>query len=272
MKVEISIIVPCYNQAQYLNECLHSVMEQTYQNWECIIVDDGSPDDTELIAGHWVEQDKRFKYYKKQNGGVASARNFGINQALGKWILPLDGDDKIGSQYLELASQEFNKNYTLIYCKGMFFGDIEGSWNLSTYSYQRMLIKNHIFCSAFFKKTDWLEKGGYDTTFIDGHEDWDFWLSILNPESEVLQLDYYGFFYRRKEVSRDTLLHSSIDKQNELEKQIYLKHLKKYMVYDPNPLVNYQIQDKENKKLEYLLKKIKKNIFSRLLHKIIEKI
>ena len=63
----ISVIVPCYNQAQYLDECLQSVLEQTYPNWECIIVNDGSPDNTEEVAKLWIEKDKRFKYFWKEN-------------------------------------------------------------------------------------------------------------------------------------------------------------------------------------------------------------
>jgi glycosyltransferase involved in cell wall biosynthesis len=63
---EISIIVPCYNQAQYLDECLQSVLNQTYQDWECIIVDDGSPDNTEKVVKKWIEKDSRFQYLKKK--------------------------------------------------------------------------------------------------------------------------------------------------------------------------------------------------------------
>ncbi len=62
----ISVIVPCYNQAEYLDECLHSILYQTYQNWECIIVNDGSPDNTEEIALKWVDKDIRFRYIKKE--------------------------------------------------------------------------------------------------------------------------------------------------------------------------------------------------------------
>jgi glycosyltransferase involved in cell wall biosynthesis len=95
MKDLISIIVPCYNQAQYLDECLQSVYSQTCEDWECIIINDGSPDNTQDVANKWVVKDSRFRYYEIENSGVSSARNFGINQATGNWILPLDGDDKI---------------------------------------------------------------------------------------------------------------------------------------------------------------------------------
>lgn len=88
---EVSVIVPCYKQAIFLDECISSVIGQTFRNWECIIVDDGSPDNTEEIAKEWCNKDPRIKYCKKSNEGVSIARNYGIGLAVGKYILPLDG-------------------------------------------------------------------------------------------------------------------------------------------------------------------------------------
>ena len=81
MNILVSIIVPCYNQAHFLDEALQSVLSQTYTNWECIIVNDGSPDNTENIAEKWLAVDSRFKYIKKDNGGLSSARNIGIKMS-----------------------------------------------------------------------------------------------------------------------------------------------------------------------------------------------
>ena len=83
----VSIIVPCYKQAEFLDECLSSVIAQTYSDWECIVVDDGSPDNTEEIMQSWVKKDERIKYLKKQNGGLASARNSGILASNGVFCL-----------------------------------------------------------------------------------------------------------------------------------------------------------------------------------------
>ena len=127
----ISIIVPCYNQARYLDECLQSVLEQTYQNWECIIVNDGSPDSTEAVALKWTAQDPRFRYVLKKNGGLSSARNAGIEVAGGQWILPLDADDRISNHYLELAEKQFDKGYSIIYCKARLFGTTDMEWLLA---------------------------------------------------------------------------------------------------------------------------------------------
>lgn len=112
----VSIIVPCYNQAQYLPEALQTVLEQTYQNWECIIVNDGSPDNTELVAKEWLAKDSRFKYIYKENGGLSSARNVGIENSKGEFILPLDADDKISNNYLEECVLKFKKQSECFNC------------------------------------------------------------------------------------------------------------------------------------------------------------
>lgn len=69
----VSIIVPCYNKGKFLEECLQTILEQSYENWECIILNDGSIDNTEEIAIEWTKRDKRFKYVYQQNKGVSTA-------------------------------------------------------------------------------------------------------------------------------------------------------------------------------------------------------
>lgn len=110
----ISVIVPCYNQANYLEECLQSVLNQTYKNWECIIVNDGSKDNTEDIAEKWVKKDNRFRYLYKENGGLSSARNAGTDMAKGSYIQFLDSDDMILPEKFE-KSMKFADNAEIIY-------------------------------------------------------------------------------------------------------------------------------------------------------------
>lgn len=196
----VSIIVPCYNQAQYLDEALQSVLNQTYTNWECIIVNDGSPDNTEEVAKKWVAKDKRFKYFYQENGGLSSARNFGITHAIGEYILPLDADDKIAVNYVELAINAFQQDTTLkvVYCKAEKFGDEVGSLSLKPFSIKTLATENMIFCSAMFKREDWQIVGGYDINMIYGLEDWEFWIAILKNGGEVKSLNEVGFYYRIK--------------------------------------------------------------------------
>ena len=86
MNPKVSVIVPCYNQAQFLAETLDSVLAQTHENWECIIVNDGSTDNTETVAMDYCDRDKRFVYLKKENGGLSSARNAGLDIAQGDYV------------------------------------------------------------------------------------------------------------------------------------------------------------------------------------------
>lgn len=110
MNLLVSIIVPAYNQANYLPEALNSVQAQTYTNWECIIVNDGSPDNTEKVALNFCKKDVRFKYIKKENGGLSSARNAGLNEAKGDWIQFLDSDDYIEPEKLRLSIDLIRQN------------------------------------------------------------------------------------------------------------------------------------------------------------------
>ena len=88
-----SVIVPVYKVEQYLHTCINSVLNQSYKNWELILVDDGSPDDCPQICDEYAAKDKRLKVIHKQNGGSSDARNFGIEAAVGKFLLFMDSDD-----------------------------------------------------------------------------------------------------------------------------------------------------------------------------------
>lgn len=207
-KGKVSVIVPCYKQAEYLSETLDSVFTQTYQNWECVIVNDGSPDNTEEIAKKYLVKDRRFKYVSQENKGLSSARNTGIAHSEGEYILPLDADDKIGSTYLEKAIARFEEvpETKMVYCKAELFGKINCYWDLEDYDYEKFIWNNCIFCTAMFRRSDYDLTDGYNTNMVHGNEDWDFWLSLLKKKDVVYRIDEVLFYYRVKEVSMRTRL------------------------------------------------------------------
>ena len=238
---KVSIIVPCYNQGNFLSETLNSVLNQTYSNWECIIVNDGSTDNTEIIAESFMQKDKRFFYIYQKNAGLSSARNTGIKESNGNFILPLDSDDKIAPQYIEQAIYAFKANYNLklVYCRVELFGKAKGEWILPKYSLERMLGRNCIFCSAIYKKEDFIRVGGYNSNMKYGFEDWDFWLSLLEDDGEVLQLDEILFYYR---IRKKSMLRSlDNEKLSFLRKQIWENHKNLYSKYflDPKECFEY---------------------------------
>ena len=110
MAPKISIIIPMYNVEKYLRRCLDSVLNQTFQEWQAICVDDGSPDNSGAIAEEYAVRDKRFVVVHKENGGLSDARNAGFPYAKGKYIMYLDSDDFIHPQTMEIAYNTAEKN------------------------------------------------------------------------------------------------------------------------------------------------------------------
>lgn len=237
----VSIIIPTYNHGRYISDAIQSVLLQTYTDWECVIVDDGSQDNTEDVVKDLIKDDVRFNYLKKENGGVSKARNFGIKRSKGEYILPLDGDDKIGDQYLQLALDAFSKNRRLkvVYCKAQFFGIEEGEWGLPEYSYQELLLNNSIFCSGIYRREDYNRTGGYDEQLIYGGEDWEFWISLLKEGGEVLRLDSVQFYYRKLESSRSKQVEGNREKDIYCRNAIFMKHFDIYQKHFADPLTIY---------------------------------
>ncbi|WP_250255590.1 glycosyltransferase family A protein [Chryseobacterium sp. Marseille-Q3244] len=266
--ITTSIIVPCYNQEKYLSETLDSVLAQTSQNWECIIVNDGSTDHSEKIIDEYCQKDPRFIKLNQHNQGLSASRNNGIKLAKGTLILPLDGDDRIGTQYLELAEKEFTKNPQpkLVYCKAEFFGAKNEFWDLPEYNYEKLLFLNHIFCSAIFKKEDYLKTSGYDTDMKLGYEDWEFWVQLLRKDDIVVQLDSIQFFYRQREDSMVKSLHESKVKRHQMEWHIFTKHRDIYGQMLNSDMSLAEIEHVFN--LRQTLKKIKKTFTYKTIYKV----
>lgn len=104
-----SIVIPVYNVEAYLEGCLFSVLNQTYSNWEAILVDDGSPDNCPQLCDKYAERDSRIIVVHKENGGLSDARNVGIKKALGEYVLFLDSDDELTPKALELFNDYVSK-------------------------------------------------------------------------------------------------------------------------------------------------------------------
>jgi glycosyltransferase involved in cell wall biosynthesis len=256
---KITYVIPCYNQSQYLDECLQSVLDQTYRNWECIIVNDGSSDDTEQVAKKWLIGDNRFKYVYQENGGLSSARNLGVKQAVGEFILPLDADDRISKSYASLAIESFNENKFLkvVYCLSEKFGIENGPWLLNEFSLEELAKRNMIFCSAFFRKKDWELVGGYDENMKYGLEDWEFWIAILKNGGAVKCLEEVGFYYRIKLNSMIAEL--DLEKRKYLFDYMSVKHADFFVQQFGNSLLLYR----ENVEL----KKFHSKVVSSFLYK-----
>jgi len=256
-----SIVIPCYNQSKFLKETLISIINQHYEHWECIIIDDGSTDHTSSIARQFESKDKRFKLFVTPNQGVAKARNFGIQQSIGTYILPLDGDDLISDSYLKEAINAFENNPKLkvVYSHAQFIGFQKGIWDLEPYSYKNLLRSNMIFCSGVFKKNDFDTTEGYDPHLTEGLEDWEFWIQLLKNGGEVLKLPKLHFYYRiheKKGDSRSNKISQEIELS--LRKKIYEKHSSTYHYYWPTHqlLFDYKQLNEQLISTKFLLNQI----------------
>lgn len=136
----ISIIVPVYNVEKYLRPCLDSILAQTYADWEAILVDDGSKDHSGDICDEYAEKDHRFRVIHKENGGVSSARNLGIEECKGEWLTFMDSDDWIELNLLETLSQKISSSRVDCIRWGFFREYIYGQSEVSLT--QEKLIEN----------------------------------------------------------------------------------------------------------------------------------
>ena len=117
---KISVIIPVYNNAVYLPQCLDSLLSQSFQDYECIIVDDGSNDGSDIICNDYQKKDSRLRVFHINNQGVSHARNFGIEKAKGEWISFIDSDDWIEPNYLSILYEHTDNDIDVI-IGNMFF-------------------------------------------------------------------------------------------------------------------------------------------------------
>ena len=221
--VKVSVIIPCYNQGSTLDETVASVLQQTYDDFEIIIVNDGSTDqETNTLLAEYDKPQTRV--ITTSNQGLAAARNNGISAATGAYILPLDADDTIAPEYMEKAVPflDNNPDIGIVYSRARFFGAEEHEWSLPEFTIENMLFDNIIFCSAFFRRQDWESVGGYDQGMIYGWEDYEFWLSLIEKGRQVFRIPEILFHYR---VASDSMVRTkSPEHRLEMFARIYRRH------------------------------------------------
>jgi glycosyltransferase involved in cell wall biosynthesis len=180
-KPMISVIIPCYNSGELLNEAVDSVFRQTFKNYEIIITDDGSDDSETLrLLGELEKKNPKLKILHQENRGPANARNSGIKISKGEFFLPLDADDTIEPMMLEKCHAVISKNPKLgfVYTYTHFFGKEDAVWKNPEYNFFDLLWANQSTVSALVRKKAWEEIGGYDENEENKYEDWEFFISL----------------------------------------------------------------------------------------------
>ena len=249
----ISVVIPAYNAGQFLDETLESVLSQTYENWECIIVNDGSTDKTESIAKKWCEKDARFRYFYKENSGASDTRNLGIKEARGEYIAFLDADDILTPDSLEVRINVLiEQNVDLVATKLQHFTDKlpkvsknNARQDVLYYAKEgltQLMAFNKVTPSTVLcKKSVMDEVGGF--TWHKKAEDLHCWLKVLFAGYKIYRIDETLLLYRLVENSMSStdrncskevfeIIYSFKDEilSLDIDFQIYINHwLRKYV-------------------------------------------
>ncbi len=227
----ISVIIPCYNYAKYLKECVDSILYQTYPIHEIIVVSDGSPDHADIVKvlEPYKQQTPPIYLLRKENGGLSSARNFGIEQATGEYIMCLDADDKLVPAAIEEHMKLLTDDKTIAQCALMEFGERHViNVPLPNTSLERIMQSNTIFCNAVFPRQAWVDVGGFDEseTMRAGYEDWECWIRMLAKGYKVNTSDFIALRYRVHEGQMTQA--TAWPQRQKLYNYIYKKHKELY--------------------------------------------
>lgn len=186
----VSVILPTYNRGYVIKKAIDSILGQTYQNWELIIIDDGSTDNTKTTVAS--SNDKRIKYFYKKNSGPCAARNFGIARSKGKWITYLDSDDILLPTCIETMIEHLQQNPRAVfalprgkrsldlYKNGKLIKSVDDSDDMPmTFTIKDMFMRNARFaCLGFMHLRRLYDEGLQWDEEVKGMEDWEFMMSI----------------------------------------------------------------------------------------------
>jgi glycosyltransferase involved in cell wall biosynthesis len=247
---KVSVVIPCYKQAHFLGEAVASVVSQSFVDWEIVVVNDGSPDNTSGTARELMVQHPNcsIRLIEKSNGGLADARNAGIRAANGMYILPLDADDKIEPAMLEKTVDflENNPQISIAYSDIVHFGATHRMIQAAEYDFVKLCSNNQLNYCSLYRYEMWESVGGYNPNMSCGYEDWDFWIGCGAQGWVAHRVGEPLLLYRVKESSMYT---DAVAHDEQLRAQIVLNHpncygdkdrLKAIEVLSANPLPRAQ--------------------------------
>lgn len=232
----VSVVITTYNYAQYLSNAIESVLKQTHSNLEILIVDDGSTDDTRMIVGKF---DGKLSYFFKENGGISSARNFGVAHARGTYIVFLDSDDKLHENYITETLQilrEQDASVGFSYTQQQYFEASSQVTEFGEYDVERLKNSNCI-PSACLVRGEVARKYQYDET-IYLLEDWNFYLTLAENGVSGVLLNKPLVYYR-KHFDGDSMLDKA-DQKN-WRRAFHKVMLRRRRLYGPGRTIRHQM-------------------------------
>lgn len=206
----ISVIIPVYNVERYLDECIRSVVNQTYTDWECLLVDDGSTDGSGDICDEWARRCERIRVIHQKNGGVSKARNKGVEESCGEYIVFVDSDDTIGTEHLWRLTNAADADLVVSGLRQIYQNGQTDEMKPNT---NKKFVLNRDSLIDFVDLNDKFLLYGpvaklYKTNILKEHavrfpvgcnygEDLQFNLQYLECVKTIAQVDNVSYFYRR---------------------------------------------------------------------------
>lgn len=261
MKPLVSYIIPCYNQGMYLPDTLKSIEEEGYQEYEILIIDDGSTDQTTVDYLKTLKSTDKLQILKQENSGPSVARNAGIEKARGKYLIFLDSDDLIQKEFVKIAVEklESNEEIACVYGDLEYFGEKSGFRKQSPMNTVQMCMFNTLAVCTVIRRDTVISAGCFDTRLSrQGLEDWELWLRLLSKGCEFLYLPVQSFKIRVTSVSRTHI--SANPNLNNLKEYIQSKHIHFIMK-------QYEHLYYENKALKVLPELTLRKIIKRFIRK-----
>jgi hypothetical protein len=198
------VVIPCYNLGAFVGEAVESVLAQTYQDFEILVVDDGSTDPATIGVLDAFDRPKT-TVFRTPNGGLAAARNFLVARARGEYLCALDADDRLHPEYLArtVAALDRDASIGFVSTRMQMFGAETREWPYDTRcDLATLLCHDPVHCAALVRRSTVLAVGGYDEQMRhQGNEDWDLWIGIAESGLTGVILDQVLFFYRQREGS-----------------------------------------------------------------------
>ena len=223
MTPKISIIIPCYNMGDFIDDAIQSVLQYPDDEiYEIIVVNDGSDEKNTLKKLKEFEL-SGINIIHQKNKGLGNARNMGIQAAKGNYILPLDADNKILPEYISTGIEilDSHPEIDIVYSNTLFFGDEDKLNQVPDFSIEELLKENYIDACTVFRKEVWKMVGGYDEHMpVMGWEDWDFWLRAFFKGFKFHHINKVLFEYRMR---GDSMIQTTKNHQEELVSYIFNK-------------------------------------------------
>jgi glycosyltransferase involved in cell wall biosynthesis len=209
---KVAVVIPCYNLGKYLSEAVESVLDQTHQDFEIAVVDDGSDDEKTVDILSRLRFPKT-RVIRTANCGPAAARNVGIKSTSSQYVVCLDADDWLDKTYLETTSRvldaDFDGKIGIVSTWMDWFGKFSGVIRLGPYATHGFAFHDFAHVASMFRRKCWEEVGGYYDRDILFFEDWFLWICILEKGYRCVTVPEPLFHYRVRDISRITLLEAN---------------------------------------------------------------